>query len=180
MSPHSPTTRQWRRPQASGARYQGHALIEALGALALLGLVAAHSLPMPHAWAARLSLVQARARFEADWQAARWQAQRLGSALRLQALPGCHTAVGPGGWHCGWQVVIEANGQLLHESHLPAGVWVTPKPADGWRVDAWGEPLGGGASVGFQSSASAATTPEWLCLNVLGRLRRVQGDACSN
>lgn len=154
--------------------------MEALGALALLGLVLGHALPMVQHWALKANLAQARARFEADWQAARWRAQQMGTVLRLQALPACRTSAGLGGWHCGWQVVVESNGQLLRESRLSAGLWVTPKPVDGWRVDAWGEPLGGGASVLFQSAAVPTQTPELLCLNVLGRLRRVQGEACSD
>ena len=158
----------------------GHALIEALGALALLALVLTQALPLISTWAPRASLTQARARFEADWLAARWRAAQLGSVLRLQALPSCHTSAGSGGWHCGWQVVVESTGQLLHESRLPAGVWVMPKPLDGWRIDAWGEPLSGGASVLFQSISLPTQTPELLCLNVLGRLRRVQGSACSD
>jgi Tfp pilus assembly protein FimT len=166
---------------ASGrACARGHALIEALGALALLGLVLGHALPMVQHWALKANLAQARERFEADWQAARWRAQHMSTVLRLQALPACRTPAGLGGWHCGWQVVVESNGQLLHESRLPAGLWVTPKPADGWRFDAWGEPLGGGASVLFQSASVPIQTPELLCLNVLGRLRRVQGEACSD
>jgi hypothetical protein len=158
----------------------GHALIDALGALALLGLVLSQALPLAQAWSQRVTLTQARARFEADWLASRWRAQQMGGVLRLQALPGCLTASGTGGWHCGWQVVVESSGQLLRESRLPAGLWVTPKPLDGWRVDAWGEPLSGGASVLFQSATSPGQTPELLCLNVLGRLRRVQGGACSD
>lgn len=164
----------WRRP------HSGHALIEALGALALIGLISAQALPTIQAWSQHQSLVQARARFESDWHWARWRAQQSGNTLRLQALPGCPTVPAAGDWHCGWQWVIDGNSQLVRESHLPAGIGVTPKPTDGWRFDAWGEPLGGGASVLFQSSASLATTPELLCLNVLGRLRRVQGDTCSD
>ena len=161
-------------------RWRGHALIEALGALALLGLVLTQSLPLIPAWVQRANLAQARARFEADWLAARWQAQQRGNSLRLQPIAACRTPAGAGGWHCGWQIVLEGTGQLLRESRLPAGLWVTPKPAEGWRVDPWGEPLGGGASVLFQSVTPGAAQPELLCLNVLGRLRRVQGETCSD
>lgn len=168
------------RARARWPKWRGHALIEALGALALLGMVLSQTLPLIPTWVQRATLAQARARFEADWLAARWRAQQSGQVLRLQALPTCRTPAGQGGWHCGWQVVVEANGQLLRESRLPAGVWVTPKPVEGWRVDPWGEPLGGGASVLFQSGITNAVLPELLCLNVLGRLRRVQGVACAD
>ena len=166
--------------RACAPQWRGHALIDALGALALLGLVLTQTLPLIPAWVQRATLVQARARFEADWLAARWQAQQTGHNLRLQPMAPCRTPAGAGGWHCGWQMVVEGNGQLLRESRLPAGLWVTPKPAEGWRGDPWGEPLGGGASVLFQSGTPGAALPELLCLNVLGRLRRVQGETCSD
>lgn len=114
------------RASARWPKWRGHALIEALGALALLGMVLSQTLPLIPTWVQRATLAQARARFEADWLAARWRAQQSGQVLRLQALPTCRTPAGQGGWHCGWQVVVEANGQLLRESRLPAGVWVTP------------------------------------------------------
>lgn len=168
------------RADPLAARVTGHALLEALGALALWGLAFTQALPMIQTWSQRIALAQSRAHFEADWLAARWRAQQSGSALRVQGLPGCRTPAGAGGWHCGWQVVHEATGELWRESHLPSGVWVTPKPSDGWRVDPWGEPLGGGASVLFQSSVANGVPPELLCLNVLGRLRRLQVDTCSD
>mgnify|MGYP003704519285 CR=1 FL=1 len=49
-----------------------------------------------------------------------------------------------------------------------------------WRIDAWGEPLSGGASIVFQAGTDAAPATELLCMNVVGRLRRIRGNSCSD
>ena len=155
----------------------GTSLPEILCLLACLSIGLAQSLPLWGSAGAGLALGQARAAFETDWRGARWQAQTRGHAMRLQAIVPCVRPNLPGGWHCGWQWVQEDTGQLIQESRLPPGLSVSVKPNSPWRIDAWGEPLSGGASILFQSTVGSAT-PELLCMNVLGRLRRVRGLAC--
>jgi hypothetical protein len=128
-----------------------------------------------HKW----NVIQSRARFERDWRWARWSAQQSGQVIRLQALELCH-ASRTAGWSCGWQTRVEATGQLLNETRLPAGLTVDTKPSSTWRIDAWGEPLSGGASIVFQAGTNATLATELLCMNVAGRLRRIQGNSCSD
>jgi hypothetical protein len=157
----------------------GHTLLELVFALACLAVGLAQSLALGSRSAARWSVVQARATFEADWRAARWQAAKLGQALRLQAIAPCTRPGLPSGWHCGWQLTLDESGRVLQETPLPSGLVVMVKPNAPWRVDAWGDPLSGGASVLFESVVERASAPELLCMNVLGRLRRLRSEACS-
>lgn len=151
---------------------------DALCALALTGVFMSWSLPLAAQLMGRYNVIQASAQFEHDWRRARFSAQQLAQTVRLQPLNGCAT---PGtGWPCGWQIIIEATGQVLHETHLPSGLMVTTKPSNVWRIDAWGEPLSGGASILFQFSPNPGLTAQLLCVNVLGRLRRIQGLTCTN
>ena len=160
-----------------GLRPCGFALSEALCALILSAIVMTHALPATWAWSGRWSVETSRARFEQDWRQARWIALQTGQSLRIQALGLCGRSLG---WSCGWQTIHEQTGLVIHESRLPAGISVTTKPSDVWRIDAWGEPLSGGASMLFQSLLNALTAPELLCMNVLGRMRRIQGFSCSD
>ena len=162
------------------SRSKGLTLLDALVAVAILAVWLVAALPSFAVLGGRLPVVQARAAFESDWRSARWQAQRLGQVLRLQPLALCRRPGVAGGWHCGWQLVVEGSGKVLQESHLAPGVWVTSKPNLPWRIDAWGEPLSGGASMLFQAASSDSIQPEVVCMNVLGRLRRVAGDLCGD
>jgi hypothetical protein len=164
----------WRARKA-----QGQALIGALASLSLLGVFVTMAWPSVNALRSRWPVLQARAAFERDWRSLRWRAQQWGQSLRLQPVTPCVTPSGSGGWHCGWQALNEANGAVLHQTLLPPGLRLTSKPNEPWRVDAWGEPLSGGASMLFES-AWAPMTPELLCMNVLGRMRRLQGTTCTS
>jgi hypothetical protein len=152
--------------------------VDALCALALAGVLLGLAWPLVAQVMGRYSVVQASAWFEHDWRRARFSAQQWAQSVRMQPLNTCLGATS--GWPCGWQTILEATGEVLHETHLPAGLMVTTKPSNVWRIDAWGEPLSGGASVLFQSVNDPGLTPQLLCLNVLGRLHRIQGLTCSN
>jgi Tfp pilus assembly protein FimT len=158
---------------------QGLTLIDALSCITLLALLGSLALPNWSTWGARWHLMQARARFEADWHWARWHAQQAAMALRLLPITPCPRSTGNDSLHCGWQWVGWPQGQVLRESALAVGLSVTYKPSNGWQFDAWGEPMGGGASVLFQSAQRPGVDAETLCLNVLGRLRRVRGEGCA-
>ena len=166
-------------PASGFVTHSGFALIELLGALALTGILIGLAYPMVTDWMHRWHVIQSRARFERDWRWARWSAQQSGQVIRLQSLDHCH-ASRTAGWSCGWQTRFEATGQLLNETLLPAGLTVDTKPSGSWRIDAWGEPLSGGASIVFQAGTDAAPATELLCMNVAGRLRRIQGNSCSD
>lgn len=157
----------------------GHSLPEVLFTLAWLGIWMAQALPVWTQFGQRGSVSQARAAFETDWRAARWQAQKQGRTLRLQAITPCPRPGLPVGWHCGWQLAFDDTGRVLQESRLNPGLIVTVKPNEPWRLDSWGEPLSGGASILFQAVGASASAPELLCMNVLGRLRQVRSDSCS-
>jgi type II secretory pathway pseudopilin PulG len=167
-------------PCLAHPRSHGLTLFEALASLALLTALLVSAIPTLSALRGRSAILQARAQFEADWQWARWHALRAAQTLRLQAIAPCPRQTTGNSLNCGWQWVALDQGQVFQASPLPVGLNVSFKPADGWRVDAWGEPLGGGASVLFQSTLAPGLVPQTLCLNVLGRLRRVQGEACSD
>jgi Tfp pilus assembly protein FimT len=156
----------------------GFVLMDTLCALALAGVLLALALPQAAQVMGRYSVVQASAMFEHDWRRARFSAQQLAQTVRLQAIDHCLPSVT--GWPCGWQTIIEATGQVLHETRLPAGLVVTTKPSNVWRIDAWGEPLSGGASILFQPAYPPGLAPQLLCMNVLGRLRRLQGQTCTS
>jgi Tfp pilus assembly protein FimT len=151
---------------------------DALCTLALAGVLMALALPLLVNVIGRFNVVQASAWFEHDWRRARFSAQQLAQAVRLQPLNSCPSSTT--GWTCGWQTVLESTGQVLHETHLPSGLVVSTKPSNVWRIDAWGEPLSGGASILFQSAQAPDGAPQLLCLNVLGRLRRIQGQTCTS
>jgi len=152
-------------------------LWDTLCALTLTGVLLSMTLPMAAHVIGRYLVRQSSAMFEHDWRRARFSAQQLSQSVRLQPLVNCTGS--STGWPCGWQTINEATGQVLHETHLPAGLVVTTKPSNVWRIDAWGEPLSGGASILFQSAHDSGLAPELLCLNVLGRLRRIQGPSCT-
>jgi Tfp pilus assembly protein FimT len=155
----------------------GFVLAQTLCALAMAGIVMTHALPSTWTWSERWRIDTSRSRFEQDWRQARWIAQQIGQPLRIQPLGSCGRA---SGWSCGWQTINEQTGQLIHESRLTAGLSVSTKPSDFWRIDAWGEPLSGGASILFQSNLNTTMPPDLLCMNVVGRLRRIQGSTCSD
>lgn len=159
---------------------QGVTLIDVLAAVALLGATLTMSLTALEPWRERWRLTQTRAAFEADWQRARTHAQANAQTLRLLPLPSCGPLQAAPGMRCGWRWVTQPRGDTVYQTTLPDGVAVTPKPADGWQFDAWGDPLGGGASVLFQSTRLPSVAAQTLCLNVLGRLRRVGGSACND
>ena len=158
----------------------GFSLIEVLFTLAWLGTVLIQSLGMGTQSAARQGLLGARAAFESDWRAARWRAARQSLTLRLQAISPCQRPGLSGGWHCGWLLSDESSGRVIFETRLAAGLMVTVKPNAPWRIDAWGDPLTGGASILFQSVTDPTASPELLCMNVLGRLRRLRAETCSD
>jgi type II secretory pathway pseudopilin PulG len=157
----------------------GYTWIDLLCSLSIMGTVLTYALPLPQAWVGRSDMMLARQRFEQDWRRARWSAQIMGQTVRLQPITSCLATPASSGWPCGWQTVVESSGLLLKETRLPSGLSVSTKPSDTWRIDAWGEPLSGGASIMFQSNLQAALAPELLCMNLLGRLRRLQGTSCS-
>ncbi|MDI9331267.1 MAG: hypothetical protein QM527_08160 [Alphaproteobacteria bacterium] len=162
-------------PTPSSAQDQaGHALLGALTALALLGVMLSSAQPALHASGQRSMAAQARSSFEADWWANRWQSLRLGRGARLQTPSPC-----PATQPCPWQWVAPDIASTARESQPGSTVRWGFKPAEGWRIDAWGEPLSGGASAVFQAQSMGLGPAAWLCLNALGRLRRVQGQSCS-
>ncbi len=159
---------------------QGFTLIDALTCVALVGAIVTMSLSALDPWRERWRLTQARAAFESDWHHARALAQQGAQVLRLVPLSPCGQGQTPVSLGCGWRWVTHPQGQVMHQTSLPGGLAVISKPADGWQFDAWGDPLGGGASVLFQSTARPALSAQTLCLNLLGRLRRVGGTTCSD
>lgn len=159
---------------------QGLTLIDVLAGVALLGATVSLSQIALDPWRERWRLTQARAAFEADWHRARTHAQAHAQTLRLLPLQPCGSPNAAPSLRCGWRWVTQPQGQVVYQTSLPDGVTVTSKPADGWQFDAWGDPLGGGSSVLFQSASQPSLAAQTLCLNVLGRLRRAGGVTCGD
>ena len=158
----------------------GYTWIDLLCSLSIMGTVLTYALTLPQTWVGRSDMMLARQRFEQDWRRARWSAQIMGQTVRLQPITSCVATPASSGWPCGWQTVVESSGLLLKETRLPSGLSVSTKPSDTWRIDAWGDPLTGGASILFQSVTDPTASPELLCMNVLGRLRRLRAETCSD
>ncbi len=159
---------------------RGLTLLDVLAGVALLSATLSMSQRALEPWRERWRLTQARAAFEADWQRARAHAQAHAQTLRLLPLQPCGSSNAAPSLRCGWRWVTHPVVQVVSQTSLPYGVMVTSKPADGWQIDTWGEPLGGGSSVLFQSILQPSIAAQTLCLNVLGRLRRVGGVTCSD
>ena len=159
---------------------RGHALLDLGLGVMLLGIWLCYAMPMTSNWTGRWQMQMARGLFEDEWRSARWRAQMGAQVLRIRALPDCPSAQAAGSWSCGWQLVSDNGVLLLHETRLPLGLQITVKPDQDWRIDAWGEPLSGGASILFASVSNANLVPELLCMNVLGRLRRLRAETCSD
>jgi len=161
------------------ATHRGFSLVELLIVLSLLALVAGLSLPSMQSWIERSRTARMCDQLVSDLQQAQTSAQQLNQALQLTRISGC-----PWGqpastdWSCGWRLVRQDDGQVLHHTTLHTPLLVQAAKASPLAVSAQGDLGQVGDRWVIQSHNRSFASACTVCLNGAGRIRTVTGETC--
>lgn len=167
-------------PSRSFTRCSGWSLPELVAVTALVALSLHAALPSWQGWHTRLHTRSARDQLMMDLQNAREQARQLARPLQLQALRGCAwqspTATD---WSCGWQLIDTQNQRTLNTTSLNHPLQVTFTKSLPLDISERGDLGQVGDRWKVQARSAPGSTTLAICLSSAGRVRTLEGNACS-
>jgi type IV fimbrial biogenesis protein FimT len=166
---------------------KGFTLIEALVAIAILGILTALAMPSFTQSIQRYRVNAIRDDLAASLQLARTAAMTRGLPVFLVRNPACAGVVFTGGedWSCGWRIVVDSNRNgivnaadiLLQTTLVPAGYIVINgnTGATSITINQWGQLTGTGNRFSIGPVNAMATDPTSVtCITSGGRIRFVK------
>lgn len=167
-------------PSASGRHAcAGVTLVEAMVCVLLLGVLASLAGPAWRDLLQRQRVAAARAELQTALQLARWEAVRRSAPVALRRRTDCTALLRSlNDWHCGWDIVDEADGQaqVLQRFTLPAGVRLAHANGAALQFNRGGMPTLVAHRFTLDTPSLALRDTTVLCLNRTGRVRTVQGQ----